>query len=97
VRRRIAVLASALAVAGLLSGFTVSPVLADYDHDHDRGHGHWRHHEHHDDWHHGQSRYYYRGSDHYYYAPRVEYYSPGIYVQPPPPPSWGLNLVFPIH
>jgi hypothetical protein len=90
-------LGALLAAAGLIAGLSASPVLADHDdHHHDR----WRHHdrwEHHDGGYH--HRYYdrgYYGGSYYYDEPRVEYYAaPRVYV--PPPPSFGLNLVFPIH
>lgn len=80
---------------GLVASLSTTPAFA--DHDDDR---HWhrdRRHHHHGDWDHPRryygSGYYDRG---YYYEPRVEYYAaPRVYV--PPPPSFGLNLVFPIH
>jgi len=88
--------ASALVVAGALSMLAARPVLADHDHDDDHwhhGHGHHEHHERHEGWY--DSRHYSYGGYHRYYEPRVEYYSDPVYV--PPPPSFGLNLVFPIH
>ena len=91
----VAKLTHAAVLAGLLCGFAASPALADHDHDkHWRKH-HWR--ERRGDW--QPRRHYYRDYDRsYYYEPRVEYYSsPRLYVPVPPPPSFGLNLVFPIH
>ena len=89
-------LTHALAIAGILCGLAATPALADRD---DRGR-HWKKHhwkERRSDW---RPRQYYRDydRDYYYYEPRVEYYSsPRLYVPVPPPPSFGLNLVFPIH
>lgn len=82
---------------GFVASLAATPAFADHD-DHDRWHGHHRHH--HGDWdrgNHYRGGYYYRDYDRsYYYEPRVEYYAaPRVYV--PPPPSFGLNLVFPIH
>jgi hypothetical protein len=84
-------LAYAIAIAGMICGLAASPALADRDHDH------WRdkHHEHHR-WRRPPVRYY-RGYEQRYYAPQPEVYyaPPPVYV--PPPPSWGLNLVFPLR
>jgi len=91
-------LGAVLAAAGLIAGLSASPALADHD---DHHHRHWRGHdrwEHHGGWdrHHYDRRYYSGGGYYYYDEPRVEYYAaPRVYV--PPPPSFGLNLVFPIH
>jgi len=88
-------LAHAVAVGGLLFGFAATPAFA--EHDHDR---HWNdhHRDHHSDW---QQRHYHHDYDrsYYYYSePHAYYYSsPRLYVPVPPPPSFGLNLVFPIH
>jgi hypothetical protein len=80
-------LAHLLAIAGVLCVVAAGPAQADWD---DRHEGH----------HHGHHRYYreryYAPQPEVYYAPRTElYYAPPVYV--PPPPSWGLNLVFPFH
>jgi hypothetical protein len=93
-------LARLAAVAGLLIGLGASPALADHDDHHDR----WRHHdrdrwEHHGGWNH---RHHYRDYDRdydrgYYYSEPQYYSAPRVYVPPPPVPSFGLNLVFPIH
>jgi len=92
-RRIGAKLGRAIAIVGVLSGLAASPVLA--DHGHGRG-SHYEGHGHH------PGRGYYRGyqqryyGPRYYYAPRPEYYAPPpLYL--PPPPSWGLNLIFPLH
>jgi hypothetical protein len=85
----------AAAIVGLLIG-CAAPALADHDDD-----DHWRHHEryeHRGDWDRHHDRYYGHDYDrrygYYYDEPRVEYYStPRVYV--PPPPSFGLSLVFP--
>jgi hypothetical protein len=88
-------LTHAVAVAGLLCGFAATPAFADRHH-HDR---HWN--EHHRRHRHGDWRHRHRDYDrsYYYYSePRDYYYSsPRLYVPVPPPPSFGLNLVFPIH
>lgn len=89
--RRLGVL---VAAAGFVASLAATPAFADHDH-HDR----WRHdghREHHGDWYRSR-RHYSRDYDRsYYYEPRVEYYAaPRVYI--PPPPSFGLNLVFPIH
>ncbi len=87
-----------LAVAGLLCGLTASPALADH-HKHDKHHKkNWNHGGHHE--YRGQTRRYYRDHDrtYYYSEPRVESYAqPRVYVPVPPPPSFGLHLVFPFH
>lgn len=88
-RRRIKA-AGALVLAGMLCA--ASAALADHDDHHEHGHGHHRY-EHHGNWHrhdydHGYVRYYGSGPG---------YYGPQVYVPAPPPPSFGLNLVFPIH
>ena len=78
--------AGALVLASMLCAASVA--LADHGddhHEHGHGHGH-RHYEHHGDWH----RHDYDDVRHYGYGPQV-------YVPAPPPPSFGLNLVFPIH
>lgn len=95
-RRRGSRLAAVFVMAGALSMLGARPVLADHDHD-DHWH-HARHHEHHEHEHgwYGSRSYYYGGYAHRYYEPRVQYYSEPVYV-PPPPSSFGLNLVFPIH
>jgi hypothetical protein len=83
----------ALVVAGLLCA--AGPALADHDDDH---HEHWHHHDEHyherGHWHHhdeGYARYYYNGPSYY------SDYGPQVYVPGPPAPSFGLNLVFPVH
>jgi len=88
-------LAHAIAVAGVICGLA-TPAFADHD-DH-RHHRRWHrdHHEYYRDWPRPRA-YYYRGYGEYYYRPHVEYYAPPVYVPPPPVPSFGLNLVFPIH
>jgi hypothetical protein len=96
VSRFIAKLTHAVAVAGMLCGLAATPALADRD----GHHRHWK--KHHRKDHHGDWRPRHRPRDYdrayYYYEPRVEYYSsPRLYVPVPPPPSFGLNLVFPIH
>ena len=90
-------LTHAMVLAGLMCALTASPALADRDKHHkkwNRG----RHHEYYDS--HQSRRRYYRDYDrtYYYSEPRVEYYAqPRVYVPVPPPPSFGLNLVFPFH
>jgi hypothetical protein len=89
-------LGHAVAIAGLLSGLAATPALADHDHHHGRD----RHGNQHGAW---EGRYYrdydYGYDRHYYYRePYVAYYAPRVYVPlPPPPPSFGLSLVFPFH
>jgi hypothetical protein len=89
-------LTHAAAVAGLLCGLAATPALADHDHDRHWNKHHWR--ERHSEW---RPRHHHRDYDrsYYYYSePRDYYYSsPRLYVPVPPPPSFGLNLVFPIH
>jgi hypothetical protein len=89
-------LAHAVAIAGMLCGLAATPALADYDHYYDRSRGHRSHHG---DW--DRSHHHYDYDHHYYYYrdPYVDYYAaPRVYVPlPPPPPSIGLNLVFPFH
>lgn len=91
--RRLGVL---LAAAGFVMSLAATPALADRDR-----HDGWRNRRHHGDWDRGDRhrtrRQYYRDYDRsYYYEPRVEYYAvPRVYI--PAPPSFGLNLVFPIH
>ena len=89
--------AGALVLAGMLCA--ASPAFADHDHDrHWHGHGHSYHHEHHGDWNGGRTYYYGGGyAHHYYYSEPDYYYGPRAYVPVPAPPSFGLNLVFPIH
>lgn len=92
VKKTLTVLLAVAAFAGTLSGFA-APARADRD-DHDGGRGHqewrqrdWREHEHRDrDWH--DRRY----DSPYYYGDRV-YVSPPVVYGPPPPP-YGLNLLF---
>jgi hypothetical protein len=92
-------LSYAIAITALLCGLLASPALAKHDHD-DWHHGsHNRHHN----WSGGRTYYYrdypryYSYGRSYYYEPREYYEPPTVYVPPPPPPSFGLNLVFPIH
>jgi hypothetical protein len=82
--------AGVLVLAGMLC--VASAARADHGDDHhEHGHAHWHHHyEHHGDWHH-------HDYDVHSYAYRSGYYGPQVYVPAPPPPSFGLNLVFPIH
>lgn len=93
-------LVSAVAVAGLLSGLVATPAFADRGRHKDwKKHG--RHHRHYDrGWDRRHHRSHPRQSDRYYsygYGPRTYYYGPpGVYVHPAPP-SFGLNLVFPIR
>lgn len=85
-------LGALFAVAG-----SATPASADHDdHRHGRGHGHWKHHGYREG---GRSYYYSDRPSYYYYEPRRRYYydAPRVYVPPPPVPSFGLNLVFPIH
>ena len=80
-------LAHLMAIA-VICVVAAGPAQADRD---DRHEGHRR-------WHRSYHRegYYAPPPDVYYYAPRPEpYYAPPVYV--PPPPSWALNLVFPLH
>ena len=85
-----------LAAAGFVMSLAVTPALADK-----KRHDGWRQRGNYSDWNRGDRqrgrRQYYRDYDRsYYYEPRVEYYAaPRVYV--PAPPSFGLNLVFPIH
>ena len=90
-------LVHAAAVVGLLCSITATPALARHDNDDD-----WRYRHHHrhyrGDWDHSRTySYSYSEPDRYYYYPYREYYTPRVYVPPPPVPSFGLNLVFPIH
>jgi len=88
--------ASALLLAGILCA--ASPAFADHDDHHGHGHGHWEHHhEHHGDWDHRHAYYYGGGYTHHYYYEPDYYAAPRVYVPAPPPPSFGLNLVFPIR
>lgn len=88
-------LARVVAIAALLSGVAVSPALADHDHDR-QWHGQGKHYGHRR---HGPPVRYYGGYErrYYYYAPHADYYAPPPVYVVPPPPSWGLNLVFPLH
>jgi hypothetical protein len=87
----------AAVVAGMLCGIAATPAFARHD---DRDDWRYRHHHHHyyQSWDHPRAYSYYSYSepDRYYY-PYREYYAPRVYVPPPPVPSFGLNLVFPIH
>jgi hypothetical protein len=85
-RRRglLTALAGGLALCALMAG----PVRADeHDHDHYRHHRHYYHERAH------YRPYYYQT---YSYDPGYYYTPPPLYVAPPPP-SAGLNLVFPLH
>jgi len=89
----------AAAVAGLLAGLVATPALAKDHHKHHRDDDDWHHRN---SWHNDsyRSHHYYRDYDrsYYYSEPRSYYYSePRVYVPVPPPPSFGLNLVFPFH
>ncbi len=90
-------LARAMAVAGLLCGLTASPALADhhknYKH-HNKGNKGWHgdHHEYRGGSHHSRRYYDYDRRTYYYSEPRAR-----VYVPVPPPPSFGLHLVFPFH
>lgn len=91
----------ALVALGALFAVIASATPASADHDDDRhwrGHGHWKHRQH-GYWDGGRSYYYSDRPSYYYYEPRRRYYydAPRVYVPPPPAPSFGLNLVFPIH
>lgn len=91
----LAKLTHAAAIAGMLCGLAATPALADHDHGRHWKKNHWR--ERRSDW---RPRHYHRDYDrsYYYSEPREYYYSsPRLYVPVPPPPSFGLNLVFPIH
>lgn len=92
-------LTHAVAVAGLMCGLVASPALADH-HKHNKHHKNWNHGNHHEYYGSHHSRRSYRDYDrtYYYSEPRVEYYAqPRVYVPVPPPPSFGLHLVFPFH
>ncbi len=86
----------AAAIAGLLTGLAATPAFADRDrHKHWKKHG--RHHRYDRDWEDRRRSRYYRDYDRRYsYGPRAYYGPPGVYVHPAPP-SFGLNLVFPIR
>ncbi len=87
-----------LAVIALLGGsISVVPAFGEdhKDYHHEHGHGHdrgWHGGEHHD-----------RDRDRYWreeYAPEQYYppvYAPEPVIVAPPPPSPGINIIFPIH
>jgi hypothetical protein len=88
----VAKIVAVLALAVIIVGLFITPVLADRDHrgDRDRHERGWR------GGHEGHGRYYWHGA--YYDYPPPGYYAPPpppVYAPPPPPP--GINFVFPIH
>jgi hypothetical protein len=90
-------IARALGALAVLSALAAPPAFA---RDHDRHHRREHHHGHHRRGWDGPRAHYYRyDQPRYYYEPRREYYydGPRVYVPPPPVPSFGLNLIFPIH
>ncbi len=81
--------ASALALAVVIGGLCVTPVLAQgWDHGHGRHHGYDKHYRH--------GRYVRPG---YVVAPAPVVYGPPppVVVAPPPAPPPGISIVFPIH